>query len=72
MVLGGVVTPLEDMLDSKSYMQLTLADITVYRDLSLAQIGLTRLRPSAQRQAAGRTYNPFLTAFTTYDPSKCI
>lgn len=41
------------------------------RDLSLSKIGLTTKQSPMLRIAEGRTYNPFLTLFTTYDLARC-
>lgn len=37
------------------------------RDLSFSKIGLTTEEEPARRVAQGRTYNPFITLFTTYE-----
>lgn len=41
------------------------------RDLHLTKIGRTTRERPESRIAQGRTYNPFLMLFTTYDLSKC-
>lgn len=41
------------------------------RDLRFTKIGLTTKDSPAQRISEGRTYNPFLTLFTTYELAKC-
>lgn len=41
------------------------------RDMSMAKIGLTRRESPESRIAQGKTYNPFLTLFTSYELSKC-
>ncbi|MDD2033190.1 GIY-YIG nuclease family protein [Pseudomonas sp. E141] len=41
------------------------------RDMGIAKIGLTTKRTPEMRIAEGRTYNPFLVLFTTYDLARC-
>lgn len=41
------------------------------RDLELSKIGLTTKEEPNRRIAEGRTYNPFLTLFTTYQLARC-
>lgn len=41
------------------------------RDMCMAKIGLTRRENPQQRISQGKTYNPFLVLFTTYELSKC-
>jgi hypothetical protein len=41
------------------------------RDLRFSKIGLTTKEAPSQRVAEGRTYNPFLALFTTYELAKC-
>lgn len=41
------------------------------RDLRFSKIGLTTKESPSRRIAEGRTYNPFLVLFTTYDLAKC-
>lgn len=41
------------------------------RDFSLSKIGLTTKKNPSLRIAEGRTYNPFLALFTTYELGRC-
>lgn len=41
------------------------------RDMSFSKIGLTTKETPSRRISEGRTYNPFLTLFTTYELAKC-
>lgn len=41
------------------------------RDMGLAKIGLTTRESPEKRVAQGKTYNPFLSLFTTYELSRC-
>ncbi|MBD8566194.1 GIY-YIG nuclease family protein [Oxalobacteraceae sp. CFBP 8763] len=41
------------------------------RDMSISKIGLTTKDSPINRIKEGRTYNPFLTLFTTYELSRC-
>ncbi|QWV07003.1 GIY-YIG nuclease family protein (plasmid) [Pseudoalteromonas shioyasakiensis] len=41
------------------------------RNMSMAKIGLTTRESPESRIAQGKTYNPFLTLFTSYELSKC-
>ncbi|MDW7550708.1 hypothetical protein [Pseudoalteromonas peptidolytica] len=41
------------------------------RDMNLAKIGLTRRKSPLDRISQGKTYNPFLTLFASYELSKC-
>lgn len=41
------------------------------RDLRFSKIGLTTRETPEKRIADGRTYNPFLALFTTYELAKC-
>ncbi|RQQ45686.1 GIY-YIG nuclease family protein [Burkholderia stagnalis] len=41
------------------------------RDLRFSKIGLTTKELPSRRIAEGRTYNPFLTLFTTYELARC-
>ncbi|VWM09720.1 GIY-YIG nuclease family protein [Burkholderia lata] len=41
------------------------------RDLRFSKIGLTTKEVPSRRIAEGRTYNPFLTLFTTYELARC-
>lgn len=41
------------------------------RDMNLAKIGLTRRKSPQHRISQGKTYNPFLTLFASYELSKC-
>jgi hypothetical protein len=41
------------------------------RDLCLSKIGLTTKEEPSRRIAEGRTYNPFLALFTTYELARC-
>lgn len=41
------------------------------RDMSIVKVGLTTKKTPQQRVAEGKTYNPFITLFTTYELSRC-
>jgi hypothetical protein len=41
------------------------------RDLRFSKVGLTTKEGPGRRIAEGRTYNPFLTLFTTYELARC-
>ena len=41
------------------------------RDMSMSKIGLTTNKDPLNRISQGKTYNPFLMLFTTYELSKC-
>lgn len=41
------------------------------RDLCFSKIGLTTKQSPHRRVAEGRTYNPFITLFTTYELARC-
>jgi hypothetical protein len=41
------------------------------RDMGMTKVGLTKKEAPSRRIAEGRTYNPFLTLFATYELSRC-
>lgn len=63
------VNPAYERYPTKEYGWIDIA--IDMRDLCFSKIGLATEAPS-RRIAEGRTYNPFLTLFTTYELARCI
>jgi hypothetical protein len=67
----------EDAYINPYYASYTVSDYawlyiaTDIRDMNIAKVGLTTKKTPQQRIAEGKTYNPFLALFTTYELSRC-
>lgn len=63
------VNPAYEQYPTKEYGWIYIA--IDMRDLCFSKIGLTTKEAPSRRIAEGRTYNPFLTLFTTYELARC-